>query len=65
MVKKIPACCFLVLVFITACKSDEKEKKEPFFPVLSYLRSQVADIDTSLYSIMKLDYIDSTRTDTG
>ena len=51
-------------MFIVACGGNEKENKDPFFPVLSYIKSQVADIDTSLYSIRKLVYVDSLRTDT-
>ncbi|HKO82528.1 MAG TPA: hypothetical protein VJU78_19095 [Chitinophagaceae bacterium] len=47
-----------------ACKQKEKSNQEKFFPVLSFIQSQVADIDTSLYSIRKLVYVDSIRTDT-
>jgi hypothetical protein len=54
----------IVLFFVVACGQKEKENKEKFFPVLSYLKSQVADIDTSLYSIRKIIYVDSLRTDT-
>jgi len=54
----------LVFPFIITCGRKTKENKEEFFPVLSYLKSQVAAIDTSLYSIRKLIYIDSLRTDT-
>ena len=32
--------------------------------MLSFIQSQVADIDTSLYSIRKIVYVDSIRTDT-
>lgn len=57
---------FLLLVFVTlmtAC-NNKKDSKTGFFPVLSFIQSQVAHVDTSLYSIMKLTVIDSTRTDT-
>ena len=50
--------CFLV-IFYPGCKSKE-EKKESYFPVLSFLKSQVAHVDTSLYKITKLVSIDST-----
>jgi hypothetical protein len=53
-----------LLTGIVSCKEKEKQAKEKFFPVLSFLQSQVASIDTSLYSIRKLIYIDSLRTDT-
>jgi len=59
---------FLWVIFLltrfTSCKEKEKQAKEKFFPVLSFLQSQVASIDTSLYSIRKVIYIDSLRTDT-
>lgn len=56
---------FVVLwISFIACKQKEKSNGEKFFPVLSFLQSQVADIDTSLYSIRKLVYVDSLKTDT-
>lgn len=51
-----------VVLFNFSCK--EKDDREKFFPVLSFIQSQVADIDTSLYAIRKLVYVDSLRTDT-
>ncbi len=60
---KIPI--FIILIAsLFSCKQKEKSKNEKFFPVLSYIQSQVADIDTSLHSIRKLVYVDSLRTDT-
>lgn len=51
---------------IASCKSGKgSEKKEQFFPVLSFLKSQVADIDTSLYMIRRIDIIDSAHADTS
>jgi hypothetical protein len=59
----------IVLLFlsITACNNEKKEErpKERFFPVLGFIRSQVANVDTSVYSIMKITYIDSVHTDTA
>ena len=59
---------FSILIIICfpfiACKQKEKNNQEEFFPVLSFIQSQVADIDTSLHSIRKLVYVDSLRTDT-
>ena len=46
-------CCTLVY----SCKSKEKEEGEQptsYFPVLSFLKSQVANVDTSLYQIIKV-----------
>ena len=53
-----------VIIFQFSCKPKEKEEKEAFFPVLSFIQSQVANVDTSLYSIIKLNFVDSARTDT-
>lgn len=53
-----------VLLLIVACKEKEAEPKKEFISILSYINNQVADVDTSLYSIIRLDFIDSTRTDT-
>ncbi|MBL7739245.1 MAG: hypothetical protein JNK14_08490 [Chitinophagaceae bacterium] len=63
------AVCHLLpglLVLLFACHSKKKDSpaKEKFFPVLSYIKSQVAHIDTSLYSLKKITFIDSIRTDT-
>lgn len=56
----------LVLITISSCKNDEKkDESKEYFPVLSFLNSQVAAVDTSLYSIMRLDYVDSARIDTS
>lgn len=54
----------LVILCFSACKQKENSSGEKFFPVLSFIKSQVKDIDTSLYQIRKLVYIDSLRTDT-
>ena len=56
----------VVILFLFACKQKKSEdKNESFFPVLSFLQSQIADIDTSLYPIMKIVYIDSLHSDTS
>ena len=57
----IPA---FVIVLISSCKQKETTPKEDFFPVLSFLKSQVAKVDTSLNSIRKYVIIDSLTTDT-
>lgn len=56
----------LFLLTLTACRSGKDDpKKEDFFPVLSFIKSQVADIDTSLYMIRRINIIDSVTSDTG
>lgn len=49
---------------VVSCKQKQTDQKEDFFPVLSFLKSQVAGIDTSLNSIRKYVFVDSLRTDT-
>lgn len=54
---------FYLLFLIPAllsCKNNNESEKEDFFPVLSYLQSQVAQVDTSLYRIIKITKTDST-----
>lgn len=57
---------FISVLLVIGCKSSKKdeESKEKFFPVVSFLKSQVAHVDTSMYSIRKIVFIDSTRMDT-
>ena len=56
----------LIFIFLNACrqKKDPEKQKEDFFPVLSFLKSQVAEIDTSLFSIKKITVTDSIHSDT-
>ena len=56
----------LFLIVVIACKQKEKEKTptETFFPVLSFIKSQVAHVDTSFYQITKVTWPDSLHTDT-
>ena len=57
----------LPLLFFTACKSPEKKddkNNEAVTPVLSFIQSQVAQIDTSLFSIRKIEILDSLHADT-
>jgi hypothetical protein len=66
MKKNIFVATGVLILILFACKQKKTEdKNESFFPVLSFLQSQVADIDTSLYSIMKIVYIDSLHSDTS
>jgi hypothetical protein len=45
-------------------KCGEKEKNESFLPVNSIIRGQINEIDTSLYTIIKVTYVDTIRNDT-
>ena len=56
---------FLSVIIILSCKNKKTQinaKEEPsFFPVLSFLNSQVAHVDSSLYRIIKVVHKDSTN----
>ncbi len=54
----------LLLLHFFSCKQKKTNDKERFFPVLSFIQSQVVEIDTSLYSIRKFLTVDSLRADT-
>jgi hypothetical protein len=55
-------------LFLISCKNKKaagaEETSTDYFPVLSYIKSQVAHVDTSLYRIIKLVQRDSTTRDT-
>ena len=55
---------FCVALATGACKQKENEEEKKFISVLSLIRKQVAHVDTSLYSIMKVVYTDSIYRDT-
>ncbi len=51
---------FLLSLIILSCKNkSEDEKNKAFFPVSSFIKSQVAEIDTSVYAILKIVTTDS------
>ena len=56
------ACAF----FIIGCshKKPKGETKDPGFPILPFIKTEVAHVDTSLFAILQLNYIDSNRIDT-
>jgi len=63
--KKLQAVTIIVsLLFLFWCCRD-KEKPESYLPVTSIIKGQVNHIDTSLYSIIKVTYIDTARSDTA
>lgn len=54
----------MILLLVASCKDKEEDATKKFISIHSYINSQIAGVDTSLYAIIKLDIIDSTRTDT-
>ena len=58
----------VLLLLLSACDSNEEnkdKKEEPYFPVLSYIKSQVGSVDTSLFTIRKITILDSLHSDTA
>jgi hypothetical protein len=50
--------CTILCVAIS-CKQKNKEEEVKFFPVLDFLKAQVADIDSSVHPLMKIVKVDS------
>ena len=57
-------CIVMLAIFILlSCSSKKKNKNtEEIFPVRSFLQSQVKQVDTSLYRIVKVEKIDTNVT---
>lgn len=55
--------CSFIIIY-TSCKPEEKGKND-FWPVNAFIGGQVRHVETSLYGIIKVDVIDSTRRDTS
>ena len=53
------------IIAVSACRQKKQEEDKKFISVLSLIKKQVAHVDTSLYSIMKVVYIDSLHSDTS
>jgi len=51
----------LALFMLCSCKNEEQtaEDESSFFPIKSYIQSQVAHIDTSIYNIRKITTINN------
>jgi len=55
---------FIGIGCLLSCKNKNKDDNSntQFFPVVSFLKGQAKDIDTSLYRIVKIETVDSTST---
>ncbi len=60
----LPLLFIVVIITTTACKQKKKDDVKHFISILSLIKKQVAHVDTSLYSIMKVVYKDSLHSDT-
>jgi len=55
-----------LLPFVFACQNSSKQESgdaEPYFPIKSYIESQIAHVDTSLYNIRRIE-TQNNRSDT-
>lgn len=55
---------FAILLFSCSQKKKQQNNEEQFFPVSSYLKGQVAQMDSSLSTIMAIQQQDSSKPDT-
>jgi hypothetical protein len=53
-----------VLLLLWSCGGGENEKTEAFIPVNSIIKGQINHIDTSLFTIIKVTYVDTLHSDT-
>ena len=56
---------FMACIILLSCKTKQSGPEKKYVSIASIIRGQVAGVDTSLYSIKRLDIIDSSRTDTA
>ena len=52
------------LLFLLSCTSKKKEPEVKFISAISIIAEEIGRVDSSLSSIIRYDFIDSTRTDT-
>lgn len=64
MKKTILLLFFLTSVLLFSCKEKEDKSESGFISVVSLIRADVANVDTSLFTIVKTVTYDSLRTDT-
>jgi hypothetical protein len=54
----------LLIFLMSACREKKEEKQEDFLPALPFIQNDVKDVDTSLYPIIKITWVDTTDADT-
>ncbi len=65
MTKQVTIACLAVILLGTSCKSKKERKPEDKnFPILGYLLSEAKAMDSSMHSIVKTVFYDSTHIDT-
>jgi len=62
MIKSFSVLTISILLMLSCKnkKTDEEKETQTFFPVLSFIKSQVAHVDTSIFRIIKIVQKDST-----
>lgn len=55
---------FFSIVLLFACKQKQKGPEKKYISAVSIIKEEVAHVDTSLYSIMRVDFKDSLHSDT-
>jgi hypothetical protein len=61
---KLLAAVWIPLAVLMLGSCGKSSKKEAYIPVGVIIKAQVNNIDTSLYTIIKVNYVDSIRSDT-
>ncbi len=54
MIKSCIPFFFIILISCNNTSAEKEEENTEFFPVISFLKSQAAHVDTSLYNIIKI-----------
>jgi HD superfamily phosphohydrolase len=54
MIKSCISFFFIILISCNNKSAEKEEENTEFFPVISFLKSQTAHVDTSLYNIIKI-----------
>ncbi|MBS1758586.1 MAG: hypothetical protein JST23_00580 [Bacteroidetes bacterium] len=62
--KQLLIIIFLILTVNIGCKTEKKSSPKKYISTLSLIKAQVAHVDTSLYSIIKIETRDSLKPDT-
>jgi hypothetical protein len=57
---KLVAALMIPVIFLSCKQKEEKQKDTDYFPATAYINSQIAHVDSSVFSIIKIVQRDST-----